>query len=372
MKRTVSLVIFIAIICSAFTVGIFYFAISYDHKLIMISDDRSIIRDWSENSVLIEVGADSKEMRTDIAIDMRSTLNMPNTEALEKFSNKTKIYVLGTDMTKIFEYLSDITDKYYGFYEREVNLVMPDISCGFIGCSIELIDTSQTVFTYYFDNVHVEPHKQLEFMIQSDSSKSVYDNMVKYTGISQIDVYSSSSYYKIIPTVVCTNANSELQSIYYFNRLAVEETETLWDINNVINVKPKGEYQTLGVNCWLNVGTEDNERLVGFGHAVRGGSIEADIPELVLPVDVQCEPDYSSADGICGWNYKYTAGTTSAKGASTVSSAVRVANSSGQITVYPEINYITAKVYWLFGYRYSTSSVLYLSSASPSRTISFE
>lgn len=182
-------------------------------------------------------------------------------------------------------------------------------------------------------------------MIQSDSSKSVYDNMAKYTGVSQLNVYSNPSYYKIIPTIVHVNTSSELQSIYYFSRSDVGQTETLWDINNVINVTPKGEYQTLGINCWLNVGTADSERLIDFS------------PSATVDSSIQCETDYSSANGTCRWNYIYTAGTTSAKGSSTVSSTVRVENSSGQITVYPEINYTIAKVYWLFGYHYSNKSV---------------
>lgn len=393
MKRLVSVVVFAAIICSVFTAGVPFSAISYDNKLTVISDDKKIdgciIRDSSENNVLIDVESDCKEFCTDIAIDMRNTSTVPYAEAQKNFSNKTKIYVLGTDVTKISEYLSDIMNKHYGFAETEINIDMTDNLHGFIGCSIELIDTEQTVFTYYFDEVHVEPDKQLEYMLQSDSSKLVYDNMEKYKGISQLNVYSNSSYYKIIPTIVHTNTKSELQSIYYFNRLAVGQTETLWDINNIINVTPKGEYQTLGINCWLNVGTAANERLIGFGPSATvnssstsytvsgqitsqgGDSIGANRSYSISLADIQCEPTYSSANGTCRWNYVYTAGTTSAKGASTVSSTVRVANSRGQIAVYPEINYIIAEVYWLFGYHYSTSSTLYLSSALPSRQISF-
>ena len=92
MKRLVSVVVFAAIICSVFTAGVPFSAISYDNKLTVISDDKKIdgciIRDSSENNVLIDVESDCKEFCTDIAIDMRNTSTVPYAEAQKCSRNR--------------------------------------------------------------------------------------------------------------------------------------------------------------------------------------------------------------------------------------------------------------------------------------------
>lgn len=368
---------------------------AYDYSCITLSENRSldnsIITDENNHKVKLVTNTleqiDTQSAYTDIIIDLNSIDVTPSlSKVADIFENKTKVYLYCDNQNETIECANTLLNDYYDDLGMEIT-ALGDVE-GFVGCSLEIIDTQQTVLTYYFDTESREADDHISMMMKADSAQLVYDQINEEYNVAQLSTYGTTNYTKVVPTIVHNSSKSEMQSIFYFERIAVGTSETLWDVNNVINLTPKGDYETLGINCWLNVNSSGGERLIGFGPSATvnssstsytvsgtisgsGGSIGASRNYSVSLADIQCTPEYSSSTGNCKWMYAYSAGTTSSKGSSVISNTVRVANSKGTIEIHPATNYIIAETYWLFGWHYGTSAALYLETQLPSMVVEF-
>lgn len=398
IKKIISLLVVMSIVSSFLMNHMSIEASPYECTYMVLSEngplDHDIIKDAYGNTAKLQIESiedfNDKHLMTDIVIDLSGDTKKEIADIINDcFQNKIKVYICGGDQNTSTAYATNAIEMYYNTIDSECEIELVKEYDNFIGCSLEIIDTNQTVLTYYFGDKYNDLSNRISMMMQADSADLVYDSIEKDTGIAQLEVYSVDSYYRVVPTIVNESNGSEMQSIFYFERIAEGKSETLWDVNNVINLTPKGGYQTHFAHVWLNVSSSSGERLIGFGPTATvnssstnytvsgtitsngGGSVGASRSYSVSLADIQCTPEYLSSSGESHWLYEYKAGTTAAKGSSVLSSTIRVANNSGPIVIYPATNYIVAETYWFFGTHYGTSSALYLEEELPELKISF-
>lgn len=405
MKKIISLcaaTIFACFIVSFVAIALIN-ASTYDYECVAISKNTTL----SDNKVIQHNGKrvkinTIKRTQLNEAISNKNVLVDLNTvryssvskDLINLYSNNANIYLYCTDITKTLANVQNLLNSKYPDNNFEIQFNNNDCE-DFVGCSLQPIEDGRTAVIYYFDSENLKAENCMAMMVNSKieaitSSEIISPLSASYNNDEYISVYDDSYYFEALPTIVHNTHASELQITYQFERVAVGDYETVWDITNKVYCTPKNDYQSYYMTSIMYTGSAEGETLAGFAPAATSGTstksyefsvgiskngIEAVVSNsysITLP-DVICTPTYSSAEGRCRWLYEFDEGTYTAKNSTSYTNIVRVLNTKGNIEISFDGKYALCKPYWLIGgYKLSTMSSLYFEDTLPGATLSFK
>lgn len=307
----------------------------------------------SDNLQTSEFCNNSSIMIDSCTIDCESVVD----ELSLSYRNNAIIYLYGKNYSDIVSCANSILKSNDKDFNVSLNLEEED---GFIGCSLYKNNNDKTVITYCFSDKESE-EEQIASMMRAPNWKFSHKLWTGDGGSGAIDINDQSEYADTDCIIFHKDKEEmQVQSIYYFTRLGATDSETLWDINNVVNVNPAYGYQTKSVTCSLDVKAIDGEKLIGFGPSAtvnsssasytvtgsiskNGVTVGGNVSYSVSLADIQCKPTYIPSYGECSWVYEYTEGSTAAQSATVLSSTVRVSNYYDDITIYPNLECVFSK-----------------------------
>ena len=273
------------------------------------------------------------------------------------YQNNATVYLYGENYSDIVSCANSILKTSGKDFNVSLNLEDED---DFIGCSLYKNENGKTAITYCFSDKESE-EEQIASMMSAPNWKFSHKLWTGDGGSGAIDINERSEYTDDDCIIFHKDKEEmQVQSIYYFTRLGATDSETLWDINNVVNVNPAYGYQTKSVTCSLDVKAIDGEKLIGFGPSAtvnsssasytvtgsiskNGVTVGGNVSYSVSLADIQCKPTYIPSYGECSWVYEYTEGSTAAQSATVLSSTVRVSNYYDDITIYPNLECVFSK-----------------------------
>ena len=233
----------------------------------------------------------------------------------------------------------------------------------FLGVCAQLLLTGDVVFTMHFSDEQMGDVEAIETMISSnltdnitvDSTNLAEQEMAldqigtvsPISGISpsSINVHPNSRHQHIFNTQVHQSSGSQLQSTVTFNRRHVGSNATIWDIDNVIWTIPRGGFQTVQVNTWLDVRREiDNgQRLLDAGptttpgstavsFTIGGGGI-ASATYAITTQNIVYRTRLDFLQGFASWAIDFDRNTDPARNSSRLNVAIRTSNTRGFVIV---------------------------------------
>ena len=378
-------------------------ASTYDYECIAISKNTTL----SDNKIIQHNGKRVKinsinQTQLNEAVSDKNILVDLNTvryssvskDLTNLYSNNANIYLYCTDITKTLANVQNLLNSKYPDNNFEIQFNNDDCE-NFVGCSLQPIEDGRTAVIYYFDSENLKAENCMAMMINSrieaiNSSEIISPLSASYNNDEYISVYDDSYYFEALPTIVHNTHASELQITYQFERVAVGDYETVWDITNKVYCTPKNDYQSYYLTSIMSVATAEYELLAGFAPAASSGTvtnsydfsigiskngIETTVTRgysITLP-DVICTPTYAPLEGLCRWQYDFTEGLPTSKNSTSFTNILRVINRAGNIEIGFDGKYALCKPYWLIGgYKLSTMSSLYFEDTLPEAMLSFK
>jgi hypothetical protein len=264
-----------------------------------------------------------------------------------ELTNKKVIYATGS-----FETSQEIVSEIAG---SDFDISVMDLKGShYLGASVELISTGQTIVAMYFSETELKGSEIIKRILSIDAISKVYEGLKERVTNTQLSVYPFTTAQRSF-TLVHSTSKCEMQSVYNFTRRAVGTSETLWDVENSTHLSPKSGYESSYAEIWLDMplpNTGESQRFLDYGPdstdgqstfaiegSVSGGGNTATISYSYSIADRVYTASYSSANRTCKWDVSYTSGTNSAKGSSTLRTAIRAANGKGDFVLLPQTIY---------------------------------
>jgi len=267
--------------------------------------------------------------------------------------NDRAIYVTGS-FEESQELLAEITD-------AEFTVEVVDLNDSyFLGASAEPMSNGDIAFALYFSDEEQSEAQSIATMLDTNVTDYAYASL----GVSAIAPLSwmsaastTTSIVRVHPVFVHKGTNSEMRITTTLNRRAVARNgPTIWDVDNMIAVTPRGGWQTTVVNTFLDMTRNNNQELIDAGPFTTSGSTQTSFTLGggfnvgsdgavsvgstvgrtfgITTQDMEYITTFSALNGRCDWVVRFTRNRPAARNSSQVRVGIRAINRSGQFVVY--------------------------------------